>query len=403
MNVIMVSPGFPLEMAYFTRALAQTGARVIGVGDQPAYALPPEARDALAHYEHVSLADEGAVLEALHGLSRHASFDQVECLWEPYMVLAARIREVFGLPGLTVEQTLPFRDKELMKQVLDAAGIRTPRHASSADVAGIYDAAERIGYPLIIKPLSGAGSADTFRVDDLAELTEVLPMIKHVEVVSIEEFIEAEEYTYDTVCGAGTILHENISWYRPRPLEARSHEWISPQTVVLRDIDGDQLAGGQAMGRDVLRTLGFRSGFTHMEWYRKDDGEVVFGEIGARPPGARTVDVMNYATDGDLFRMWAEAVVHGESAPLERRFNAANLFKRAEGSGHITRIEGLDQLMAVYADRVCVVDLLPIGAHRRDWRATLLSDGMVIVRHPDLDGLLEMADRFGTDLRMYAS
>ncbi len=131
------------------------------------------------------------------------SFDQVECLWEPYMVLAARIREVFGLPGLTVEQTLPFRDKELMKQVLDAAGIRTPRHASSATVAGIYDAAERIGYPLIIKPLSGAGSADTFRVDDLAELTEVLPMIKHVEVVSIEEFIEAEEFTYDTVCGAG--------------------------------------------------------------------------------------------------------------------------------------------------------------------------------------------------------
>ncbi len=53
------------------------------------------------------------------------------------MVLAARIREVFGLPGMTVEQTLPFRDKELMKQVLDAAGIRTPRHASSATVAGI--------------------------------------------------------------------------------------------------------------------------------------------------------------------------------------------------------------------------------------------------------------------------
>ena len=67
------------------------------------------------------------------------------------------------------------------------------------------------------------------------------------------------------------------------------------------------------------------------------------------------------------------------------------------------RIEGLDQLMAAYADRVCVVDLLPIGAHRRDWRATLLSDGMVIVRHPDLDGLLEVADRFGTDLRLYAS
>ncbi len=42
MNVVMVSPGFPLEMAYFTRALAQTGATVIGVGDQPV--VRPAAR-----------------------------------------------------------------------------------------------------------------------------------------------------------------------------------------------------------------------------------------------------------------------------------------------------------------------------------------------------------------------
>ena len=103
------------------------------------------------------------------------------------------------------------------------------------------------------------------------------------------------------------------------------------------------------MGRDVLRALGFHAGFTHMEWYRKDDGEVVFGEIGARPPGARTVDVMNYATDGDLFRTWAEAVVTGTSAPLTHPYNAASIFKRAEGSGHITRVEGLDQLLAEYS------------------------------------------------------
>ena len=38
---------------------------------------------------------------------------------------------------MTVEQTLPFRDKELMKQVLDAAGIRTPRHASTSTVQGV--------------------------------------------------------------------------------------------------------------------------------------------------------------------------------------------------------------------------------------------------------------------------
>ena len=169
-NVIMLSPGYPAEMPYFTRALAAVGARVIGVGDQPPHELPAVARDALADYEHVSLADEGAVLAALRGLAAHVRFDQVECLWEPDMILAARMREELGLPGMTVAETVPFRDKEKMKQVLDAAGIRTPRHASATTVAGVREAAERIGYPLIVKPIAGAGSADTYRVDSAAEL-----------------------------------------------------------------------------------------------------------------------------------------------------------------------------------------------------------------------------------------
>ena len=68
-NVVMLSPGYPIEMSYFTRGLAAVGANVIGIGDQPPHAVPEAARNALAHYEHVSLSDEGAVLAALHGLS----------------------------------------------------------------------------------------------------------------------------------------------------------------------------------------------------------------------------------------------------------------------------------------------------------------------------------------------
>jgi hypothetical protein len=149
--------------------------------------------------------------------------------------------------------------------------------------------------------------------------------------------------------------------------------------------------------------LGFRDGFTHMEWYRKADGEVVFGEIGARPPGARTVDVMNYATDSDLFSAWAQAVTQGRIAqPVERRFNAASIFKRARGAGRITHYEGLDELLARYGEQVVALELLPVGAPRRDWRATTIGDGMVIVRHPELAETLEIAQRFAAELHLYA-
>jgi biotin carboxylase len=329
--------------------------------------------------------------------------DRVECLWEPYMILAARLREELGLPGLTVAQTVPFRDKERMKQLLDAAGLRTPRHVAAQTVAGVWAAADHLGFPLIVKPVDGAGSADTYRADAPADLDAILPMVRHVPQVSVEEFIDGEEFTYDTICAGGQVLFENICHYDPRPLVTKMHEWASPTTMALRDLDAPGLQGGRELGAAVLQVLGFRDGFTHMEWYRKADGEVVFGEIGARPPGARTVDVMNYATDADLFAGWAEAVTHGRiSQPVHKRYNAASIFKRASGSGRITHYEGLDRLLAEYGEHVAALELLPVGAPRRDWRATLIADGMVIIRHPELSQATQITRRFAAELQLYA-
>jgi len=76
---------------------------------------------------------------------------------------------------------------------------------------------------------------------------------------------------------------------------------------------------------------------------------------------------------------------------------------RRIGAGRITHYEGLDRLLAEYGDHVAAVDLLPLGAPRRDWRATLIADGMVIVRHPELPQAMEMAQRFAADLHLFAS
>ena len=115
-------------------------------------------------------------------------------------------------------------------------------------MAGVWEAAEQIGYPLIVKPIAGAGSADTYRVDSAAELAEVLPLLRHVPEVSVEEFVEAEELTYDTVCAGGRILFEHVLWYRPRPLQMRMHEWVSPVAISLRDLSVPHLQGGRQMG-----------------------------------------------------------------------------------------------------------------------------------------------------------
>jgi hypothetical protein len=403
-NVLMISPGYPMEMPFFARGLVAAGARVLGLGDSTEAGLPAMAREALSAYLRVgNLWDEQAVVEQVRAWPAARALDRVECLWEPGMILAARLREALGLPGMTVEETVPFRDKETMKQRLDAAGIRTPRHRRAKTASEVRAAAEEIGYPLIVKPIAGAGSADTHRVDGKEELETVLQATAHVAEVSVEEFVEAEEFTFDTICARGQVLYHNISWYRPRPLVARQNEWVSSQTIALRDPASPYLESGAAMGPKVLAALGFREGFTHMEWFRRPDGEAVFGEIACRPPGARSTEIMNYACDVDVWRAWAEAVVTGRiSQRIERKFNAAIVFKRAQGQGRIRRIDGLERLVADFGRWVVSVDLLPIGAQRRNWKQTLISDGWMVVRHPDLQETLRMCDRIGTELQLYA-
>jgi hypothetical protein len=405
MNIVILSPGYPADMPEFTRGLAQAGARVLGVGDQPVNALPGLVKSALADYLHVrSLWDEQAVIDAMRGWLRGRGLDRVECLWEPGIMLAARLREAFGLPGLTVEQAHRFRDKEAMKAALDAAGIRTPRHFPATTIAACWEAAERTGFPLILKPIAGAGSADTYRVNDADELRTALPRLRHVPMVSVEEFVDGEEYTFDTITIDGRIAYYNVAWYRPRPLIARSNEWISPQVVALRNVEDPVLAAGIRMGYDVIRALGFDCGFTHMEWYRKADGEVVFGEIGARPPGAHQVDQMKFACDFDVFRAWGEAVSNKRFAgPIERRYNVATIYKRAQGTGTIRAIHGLDEIGRRFGQHVVWNTLLPVGARRRDWRATLVSDGFIMLRHPDLQTTLAMADEVGMKVQLQAA
>ncbi|MGH8927305.1 MAG: ATP-grasp domain-containing protein [Acidimicrobiia bacterium] len=404
MNVLFLSPGFPTEMTDFVRGLYEVGADVIGLGDQPDHVVPDKARNSLAAYYQVRFSDPASVLETAATIAERVRIDRVEALWEPLMILAAKIREMLRLPGMTEVETVPFRDKEAMKQVLDAAGIRTPHHHRARSAAEVRRAIERVGYPAIVKPISGAGSTDTHRLNEPAQLEPVLSALGHVDEVSVEEFIDGEEFTFDTICADGRVLFYNICWYRPRPLIGKQNEWISQQTVALRNPDVEHLAVGKQLGLQVLEAMSFSDGFTHMEWFLKQDGEAVFGEIGARPPGGRTVDAMNFASDIDLFRGWAEAMVHRRiSQPIERRYNCSTVFKRAIGQGRIQRYEGLDRLLAEYGPYVAAVELNPIGSPRRNWKQQLVGDGMVVVRHPELQACIEIADRFGTEFQIFAS
>ncbi|HEX4419112.1 MAG TPA: hypothetical protein VH165_14470 [Kofleriaceae bacterium] len=402
MRVVFLSPTYPPEMRQFTRGLAEVGAEVLGVGDGNP---DGELRRYLSDYLHVpSITDEDDVIARVHGWLRGRHVDRVLANWEPLVVLAARLRERFGLGGMSVDTVRGFRDKQLMKDRVAAAGLRVPRARRAHSIQDVWAALEQIGYPAILKPISGAGSADTFKVESAEDVARVLPDLRHVTEVSCEEFIAGVEHTYDTVCIAGAPAYESVTQYLPNALEMRSLEWVSPVMLTIRDLAQPHIAAGMALGRDVMRALGMGDGMTHMEWFHTASGEAVFGEIACRSGGACVVDMMNYTSDIDLFREWARVATTGRfDAPTERKYNVGLTFKRAQGHGRITGITGLRDYLARYGAHVVEDTLLRPGSSRRDWKSTLMSDGYLIVRHPEWDRAREMALAAATEIQLYAS
>lgn len=404
MRVLFLSPAYPAEMVGFARGLAEVGAKVWGVGDTPREELPASVKPYLVDYLHVPrILDEHDVMERVSGWLRGMYVDRVLTNWEPLVMLAARLRERWGIPGMSVDTVRAFRDKELMKERLRAAGLRVPRSRRVRTAAQAREAAEEIGYPLVLKPIAGAGCADTYVVASRQELEAALPRMGGVSEASCEEFVEGEELTFDTVCLRGEPVIEYVSQYLPKPLEASKVEWISPICISVRDLEQPRLAGGIALGRAVLDALGMQDGFTHMEWYLTPSGEAVFGEIACRPGGAGIVDQMNYTCDVDLYREWARVVCWGHfEADPTRKYNVALIFKRARGWGHITRIEGLGDWLRACGPWVVEERLARPGTPRRDWKQTQRADGHLVVRHPEWDEALRMAMAAARDVQLHA-
>ncbi len=82
--------------------------------------------------------------------------------------------------------------------------------------------------------------------------------------------------------------------------------------------------------------------------------------------------------------------------------DAAGRTQRARGQGRITRIEGLEEWLAMCGDAVVEEKLLRPGTPRRNWKHTLLCDGHVLVRHRDWNEAYRMSFAAATGITMYA-
>jgi biotin carboxylase len=387
-NVIFVAP-FALDatMRFVRPAAEMKDVRLAIIGQEPVDKLPAELREKLsAHYRIEDAMNVEQLLAGVRHIAKgwDGKVDRFIAILEQLQVPVAEVRAQLGLPGLSVEAAHNFRDKAQMKNVLRSHDLPCAKHRLCHNAKDAAAFAELCGYPIVVKPPAGAGARNTHRVDDKAQLDLYLKTspIQSGDPVLFEEFIQGEEFSFDTVTIGGKHVFHSIGKYSPTPLDVLQNPWIQWVVYLPRRIDGPEFKKIHVAGPRALDALGMKTGLTHMEWFRRKDGSIAISEVAARPPGAQFTTLMSYAHDKDMYKAWVELMVFDTFTVPERKYSAGAAYLRGQGQGRVKSIQGLEQAQKELGELVVEAKLPQIGMGPKEGYE---GEGFVIVRHPETE------------------
>ncbi|MEV6421244.1 hypothetical protein [Streptomyces sp. NPDC051662] len=230
---------------------------------------------------HTDTYSEQDVLKCVPALAAGRPVDAVVSLSEWTLLPAARLREALGVPGPGWQRMLPLRDKVRMKKHFAAHGVRTPEFMTIERPGEAEDLLKRHG-AVVLKPVDSMGSAGVHLVGSRSELQRLdREGLKNGCRYEAEEFIDGRLFHIDSVVDHGSAV------------VATASTMLDPDTVfplggacrsVLLD-DGPERDTALAYNDQVLATLPWFSGVTHLQFFLDRAGHPVFCEIGGRPGG----------------------------------------------------------------------------------------------------------------------
>ncbi len=223
------------------------------------------------------------IRKSFHDLSMSFVTTRDQAVYE-----VGRLAFELGLEHTNLEQ---FVNKIVMKNKI-ANSIRIPKYIflpvierKVTDYNKINYECARIGYPLFAKPTLLASSQFTCKLNNESELFNWWGNIKnHPDIdFEIDEFIDGDLFHCDTFIKNGKFIYTQVSQYsRPCAEFLTGHPFGD---IVIPDTD-QKFNDLQEFAHKCLQILvPPNHGITHMEIFRKDNGEMIFLEVGARPPG----------------------------------------------------------------------------------------------------------------------
>jgi len=348
MEFLYLSPEFPPNYAHFVLALNQIGVNVWAIGEAAFYDMPERLRSAMKYYVRANLHSTASVETAVstlmdikRQLDMPSPFDRVESHNENWLSLEARINDRLGIDGIRPADLDRLRKKSVMKRIFREMGLPTARGECIRDLSHALALADRLGYPLILKPDQGVGAAGIHKVSDETTLRALVTEIASATVV-LEEFVDAPIVSYDGLSDTeGRIVFESSLVYGDGVLDYV----LGKDTFfyVNRRIPD----GLVAVGRRLVQAFDVRGKFFHFEFFRAGDTYMPI-EINCRPPGGAIIDMMNYSMDGDLYEAYARMISRKEAAPLPEKTYCCGYFGRRDRPYRLSH----GDVLAQYGDRL---------------------------------------------------
>ena len=323
MNVIFISPHFPLHFWNFCDRLKRLGVNVLGIGDAPYDSLAPEVRNSVGEYYYVtSLEDYDQVYRAVgYYIGRYGRIDYVESQNEYWLELEARLRTDFNITsGWKTDELQSVKLKSQMKLGYRRAKVKTAHHHLIDQLDEALQFATKVGYPVIVKPDNGVGASNTWKIGDEAGLTNLYhETLAHYPAhhFIMEEFVPGHIETFDGITDA----QGNIVFYTGQVMMATPLAMLQGTGENVSYTQNVQATDLNDIGPRVVKAFGLRNRFFHFEFFRLDEdktglgkrGDVLGLEVNMRAPGGYIPDKMNYAYNVDVYQIWAEALTLGEN------------------------------------------------------------------------------------------
>jgi biotin carboxylase len=312
-RLLLILPSATYRAADFIAAARVLGVAVTVASERRAAMSATMGSAALT----LPLSDPDRAAAAIVAAASETPFAAIVGVDDQGVMAAALASESLGLAHNSPLAVARTRDKAAMRRALAEHAIRQPPFvAVEADEDGTA-AAEALGLPCVVKPLSLSGSRGVIRANDLREVRAAVTRVRAILVAAgrpaaepllLEGYIPGVEVAVEALMREGE-LEVLAIFDKPDPLEGPYFEetlYVTPSRLPNAVLDEvEQRTAGAA------RALGLREGPVHAE-LRVEGGRAWVLELAARSIGGLCSRALRFGAGMSL-----EAVILRHALGLE--------------------------------------------------------------------------------------